>query len=760
MKNEINPYFKLYGLIDNDFKKNFMKMLYIVLMMSVCISFSSVPGYSQDGGVGINTLEPDTSAALDIVASRKGLLIPRLEQGVVDTGIVLPANGLMIFNTTTNTFQFNSGTPSNPSWGNIGGSKDSWLTGGNTGTSPSTNFIGTGDNTDLSIQVDSTDMIRITTSGFVGIANSAPVEALDVGGGIKVGFTANANEGTLRWTGSDLEVYDGQNSWLSLTAGGSDDDWTVSGNYVYNLSDSIGIGTSAPSHLLNVLGGGNAITGSSVDVSELSTVLRRSSNVNSNAVGIGFGRSTAAINVGAAIIHERKGSTSQGNLHFATKGSTSPGADIPIRMTITKDGDVLIGDQFSKQGKEFEITGSAYVDDTLFTPNVSGFGAYLDIQTNGTSRIRILDTPGTVGIGTTAPNTNYQTEITTTSLARNLFLNNDYGGSAAQYAVVANMSNSGTGTKVGYYVQGEDYNYFSGNVGVGTTAPINKVDVEGAMVIGSGFSGTSSADTDGLSVEGNVGIGIANPQYRLSVDGKTSEADVAVFNRINALDGYMLRLRRNGGTAGGIMLVGGVVSLTAFTGAHLGYGDDEYERGMLISLTGNHKKLSDDEIYEPVYEMVISAKANDPKIIGTYQAPDLPGEGETALKNQHTIMACGNGDMFVVDNGKNLEVGDYLISSDIAGCAMLDNGEFEVAYIIARVAEPVNWDEEQKIVNGRKVKRISIFFESFVINYKADRLEKELSGLKKEHEIIKADVEYIKSTLNLDLDAKATKLDD
>ena len=115
-------------------------------------------------------------------------------------------------------------------------------------------------------------------------------------------------------------------------------------------------------------------------MSELSTVLRSTSNVSSEAVGIGFGHSGSAANVGAAIIHERTGSNSQGNLHFATKASTSGAADIPIRMTITKDGDVLIGDQFSKQGKEFEITGSAYVEDTLYTPNVSGLGAYLDIQ--------------------------------------------------------------------------------------------------------------------------------------------------------------------------------------------------------------------------------------------------------------------------------------------------------------------------------------------------------------------------------------------
>jgi hypothetical protein len=89
---------------------------------------------------------------------------------------------------------------------------------------------------------------------------------------------------------------------------------------------------------------------------------------------------------------------------------------------------------------------------------------------------------------------------------------------------------------------------------------------------------------------------------------------------------------------------------------------------------------------------------------------------------------------------------------------MLDKGEYEVSYIVARVAEPVNWDEEQKTIEGRKVKRISVFFETFVINHKADKLEQDLHELKKEYEIIKADVKHIKNSL--DIEAKAnTELD-
>ena len=46
----------------------------------------------------------------------------------------------------------------------------------------------------------------------------------------------------------------------------------------------------------------------------------------------------------------------------------------------------------------------------------------------------------------------------------------------------------------------------SGNVGIGTTNPVNKLDVNGGMAIGS-YAGTNSATSNGLIVGGCVGIG-------------------------------------------------------------------------------------------------------------------------------------------------------------------------------------------------------------------------------------------------------------
>ena len=67
--------------------------------------------------VGLNTITPDASSALDIESTTGGILIPRLSEFQRDA-IALPATGLMIYQTDKNPgFYFYSGT----SWTKING---------------------------------------------------------------------------------------------------------------------------------------------------------------------------------------------------------------------------------------------------------------------------------------------------------------------------------------------------------------------------------------------------------------------------------------------------------------------------------------------------------------------------------------------------------------------------------------------------------------------------------------------------------------
>lgn len=60
----------------------------------------------------------------------------------------------------------------------------------------------------------------------------------------------------------------------------------------------------------------------------------------------------------------------------------------------------------------------------------------------------------------------------------------------------------------------------TGNVGIGTIAPKNRLDVEGGMVVGTNYSGLETAAANGLLVEGNVGIGTVAPGAKLEVNGQ------------------------------------------------------------------------------------------------------------------------------------------------------------------------------------------------------------------------------------------------
>jgi hypothetical protein len=70
---------------------------------------------TNEGNVGLGTPTPDASSLLDITSTAAGILIPRVTTGQRDA-IASPATGLLVFNTTTVTFQFWDGV----AWVDVG----------------------------------------------------------------------------------------------------------------------------------------------------------------------------------------------------------------------------------------------------------------------------------------------------------------------------------------------------------------------------------------------------------------------------------------------------------------------------------------------------------------------------------------------------------------------------------------------------------------------------------------------------------------
>ncbi|MCB9169374.1 MAG: hypothetical protein H6597_08350 [Flavobacteriales bacterium] len=141
---------------------------------------------AQNIGINVTGAAPNTSALLDVDATglaannKKGLLIPRMTSAE-RTSIPAPATGLLVYDTTTNTFWYFDGTQ----WVQLGNASNDWTILGNGNTNAATNFLGTTNNVDLVISTANMPRMRVMgATGRVGIGTAAPSTILEASSGV------------------------------------------------------------------------------------------------------------------------------------------------------------------------------------------------------------------------------------------------------------------------------------------------------------------------------------------------------------------------------------------------------------------------------------------------------------------------------------------------------------------------------------------------------------------------------------------------
>ncbi|MFH0896346.1 MAG: hypothetical protein V2A54_18085 [Bacteroidota bacterium] len=163
-----------------------MKIQYFLIAAALCFSLKVK---SQNQNVAINTTGnlPHASAMLDISATDKGLLIPRMTASQI-SAIASPATGLLVYDNNANAFKYFNGT----AWTSIGG-------GGGGGTlNDSYNFGGAGAGRTITANSGAVEIIAPnassvafkSTSNNTGVAVSA--ESTNASNGYSV-VQANTN---------------------------------------------------------------------------------------------------------------------------------------------------------------------------------------------------------------------------------------------------------------------------------------------------------------------------------------------------------------------------------------------------------------------------------------------------------------------------------------------------------------------------------------------------------------------------------------
>ena len=336
------------------------------------------------------------------------------------------------------------------------------------------------------------------SSGNVGIGTTSPVAQLDVTGSIRSDSGAFYLYSGATYRGSFGDTLNYTGIW------GDGNGTTIDPNIAIK-SGNIGISTTVPRAKLNIAQ--SSLVGYDNEFLRFDEI--GNTGVNGQSIGFHFANDTWTL---ARISANRIGTAAAGRLTFSTYGTP---AALTERMTIDNAGYVGIGTTVPTQ--ILEVAGNVYAKSAAGTSprlsfsngTITGYigidnaGGAVDlsadtahpvrIETSGVERMRV-DAAGNVGIGTTTPVANLHIGAGGPSLSANL--------SSKSALIKGNLEVDGkiygdgsllTGiTSSQWTTSGGDIYRGSGNVGIGTAAPVGNLNVKAA-------SGLSQVTIDGPS---------------------------------------------------------------------------------------------------------------------------------------------------------------------------------------------------------------------------------------------------------------------
>lgn len=439
------------------------------------------------------------------------------------------------------------------------------------GTNAGVNISGGGLNVTGNVGIGTrtvTEMLHVhnpnSSQSFAHFSNVSNGTGLDFGLSGADAYLLNRENGLFYFGTNDnvrLRIADTGSVWIPGNTGIGTPDTNVLGllhvgasSFIVTQNGNVGIGTMDPGNKLTIDESSND---TSFANSGAQTILRLR-NTNSTTNNFSYITWHDSANLFAALIGTRftNHTSHYGDLVFGTRGSGGIGE----RMTIHSGGNVGIGTTAPVQS--LEVSGNATRPGIFISDQATGLRG--GMQNNGAQSFLVRNNVYRNSAGT---------DITPVLTNSSWDFWSDVG-SADWFAI--RRSSNGTSTPsftTLFTVLG------SGNVGIGTTAPIFKLDVHGtaqfeSATIGYGVTPAVIRTDDGtkpitfqintsekmrIDTAGNVGIGTTSPIYKLDIrnsNGYTYSNNAATYGDFHV-----------GGSGGGDVFLYADTSNNAIMGA-------------------------------------------------------------------------------------------------------------------------------------------------------------------------------------------------
>lgn len=431
---------KIYFLTQKMLKMKSIKFaLSLIFFCSILLSLNGQNGsILEPDKACINCATPEPSAVLEVESTTKGILIPRMTSSQ-RTAISSPANGLLVYDTTTKSFWYNNtatGWKEMASGGSGGGGSD------NLGNHTAIQNLSLNNNY-LSNDGDN-EGIRISNNGYVGIGTTTPTATLDVRGGI---HTSNSMELNINGTGNRHTVIDFHSGsslidydfriWRGLGANGNAIFRNIgTGSYFFQNGSTdlmtirnnghVGIGTTTPERKLHILGGTD-VNGANGGFIQMGATTGTNMGIDNNEIQsrnngapsvLGLNSSGGDVGLSASALFVKG---SNGNVGI---GTSSP----YHRLTVVdqsqfsvdvSDSDLIKFGNFASSLDNLRMLSLASVEISI-DDNNNTTNNFFRVLSDGNSELFRITEDGKVGVGTTTIPTAFKFAVAGNMIAEEL----------------------------------------------------------------------------------------------------------------------------------------------------------------------------------------------------------------------------------------------------------------------------------------------------------------------------------------------------